>query len=368
MVGRGATTIGLLAGLGWLLLLQAQTSFAASPFRLPERPVRVTVYPLKPSAFVEDGRLQGMSIEVWQQIEQLLEIKTRFSTVRLVDDSFAAVQSGQSDADISLVPLASDLEVKFDFSTPVLSSGLQVLVPARPSYRPFRRLLAALLSRDFLELTAASALAVLLPAHLVWWVERRKPTDFLGDRSYLTGIGKTIWWAFGTLATQADEMPKTAVGRIVALFWMFIGVLYVGFYTATITNVLSEQQARDDIAAAADLPGRLVGVIAGSPAAAYLQTKQIRTIEYARLELACEGMLAGQVDAVVADALALRYYANFAGKGKVQTVGEIFERRDLGYLLQNNSPYRKPVSWALLKLKENGTYRQIHQKWLGDLP
>lgn len=32
----------------------------------------------------------------------------------------------------------------------------------------------------------------------------------------------------------------------------------------------------------------------------------------------------------------------------------------------NNSIYREPINQAILSLKENGTYDQIHQKWFGE--
>src|SRR4030095_9415404 len=72
-----------------------------------------------------------------------------------------------------------------------------------------------------------------------------------------------------------------------------------------------------------------------------------------------------QVDAVVYDAPVFLFYAAHEGKGKVQTAGAIFRKENYGIVFPSNSPYRQPVTEALLKLKENGTYDQLYTKWFG---
>jgi polar amino acid transport system substrate-binding protein len=70
---------------------------------------------------------------------------------------------------------------------------------------------------------------------------------------------------------------------------------------------------------------------------------------------------------VVYDAPVLLFYAAHEGKGKVQTAGAIFRKENYGIVFPSNSPYRKPVNEALLKLKENGTYDQLYTKWFGGI-
>lgn len=85
--------------------------------------------------------------------------------------------------------------------------------------------------------------------------------------------------------------------------------------------------------------------------------------EVARIEDAYDLVLNGQVDAVVFDAPVLLYYASHGGKGKVQTVGSIFENENYGIVFSPNSPYRRQINNALLKLLENGTYQDLYKKW-----
>jgi polar amino acid transport system substrate-binding protein len=88
-------------------------------------------------------------------------------------------------------------------------------------------------------------------------------------------------------------------------------------------------------------------------------------VEFTKMEEAYQALQDGQVDAVVYDAPVLLFYAAHEGKGKVQTAGAIFRKENYGIVFPSNSPYRKPVNEALLKLKENGTYDQLYTKWFG---
>jgi polar amino acid transport system substrate-binding protein len=71
------------------------------------------------------------------------------------------------------------------------------------------------------------------------------------------------------------------------------------------------------------------------------------------------------VDAVVAPAPPLLYYAAHEGKGRVKMVGPEFNRRQAAILVQLNSPLRKKINRALVTLRENGTYQQVYDKWFG---
>jgi polar amino acid transport system substrate-binding protein len=78
-----------------------------------------------------------------------------------------------------------------------------------------------------------------------------------------------------------------------------------------------------------------------------------------------KALLDGKVDAVVTAAPLLLYYAAHEGKGRVKVVGPEFDRRPLAILVQLDSPLRRKIDRALVALREDGTYRQIYEKWFG---
>ncbi len=174
-----------------------------------------------------------------------------------------------------------------------------------------------------------------------------------------------MWWAAGTLATQADQMPRQWLARIVAVLWMFTSVVFVAYYTAQLTAALTVEQIQGDINGPDDLPGKRVATTRGSTAAAYLAEQHARVQEFEGIDEAYQALLSNAADAVVFDAPVLLYFAEHDGKGRVQTAGPVFRKEDYGIVFAENSALRKKVDGALLQLREDGTYGQIYQKWFG---
>ena len=220
--------------------------------------------------------------------------------------------------------------------------------------------------RSVMEMLGIMLLLCLIPAHVVWFSERRHKNGFLEHTSYLRGIWKAYWWAVGTLGAQADEMPRGYVGRFVAVFWMFVSIVFVAYFTAAATASLTVEQLQGSIKGPDDLPGKKVATTRGSTSEKYLREIHTDLKEVDRIEDAFK-LLSGadgeKVDAVVFDAPVLLYYASHEAKGKVDVIGKIFREENYGIVFPQDGPLRKEVNLALLKLKESGTYQQIYDKW-----
>ena len=93
-------------------------------------------------------------------------------------------------------------------------------------------LLGLLFSKAILVWMGIALLLILVPAHIVWLLERRHPNGIIPTDKYIPGIFYAMYWAAGTLATQSDQMPRQWLARVIAVFWMFTGVVFVAFYTA----------------------------------------------------------------------------------------------------------------------------------------
>ena len=248
----------------------------------------------------------------------------------------------------------------------MFDAGLQILVSAQAAESNLLgTIVAGIFTRDFLLIIGLVVLLIAIPAHIVWFLERRPAGGLLSHRSYFPGIFEAAWWAAATLATQADQMPKSAAARIAAVVWMFSSVVFIAYFTASVTSSLTLQQLRGDIKGPEDLPGKRVASVKGSTSVEYLRQKSIDVMEFAKVEEAYQGLQQNQAEAVVYDAPVLLYYASHDGKGKVHVVGSIFRKENYGIVFPDKSPLRKRVNEALLKLKENGAYDQLSKKWFG---
>lgn len=338
-------------------LLRAQTK---------EPTLQVATRQVRPFVFEENGQLTGFSVELWQEIARQMNVKWQFVMKPTVKELLASVNAQQADLGIAAISITAEREQQWDFSQPMFEAGLQILVPAQASQGSvLSAIVAGVFSSAVLPTLGIVLLIILIFAHLVWFFERRNPNGMLVHRGYFPGILESCWWAASTLATQADQMPRAALARILAVIWMFTSVVFIAYFTAAVTSSLTVQQLRGEINGPDDLPGKRVASVHGSTSADYLRQRNIEPVEFAKVEEALEALRQGQADAIVYDAPVLLYYASHEGKGKLQTVGSIFRKENYGIAFPSNSPYRKPVNAALLKLKENGTYDQLYRKWFG---
>jgi polar amino acid transport system substrate-binding protein len=352
----------LLVGLGISpLLLSASTARSATPDPAAGS-LRVGTRLLPPFAMEDQGRFTGFSMELWQKVAAELGKTSTIVVYPTLPEVLSAVQAQKVDLAIAAISITADREQKLDFSYPMFNSGLQILVrsPKQSGFGP--NLLRDLFSPVFLQLFGIALGMVLVAAHVIWLLERRQEKSAIAE-AYFPGIFEAAWWAAATLATQAEEMPKGALGRVMAVFWMFVAVVFVAYFTATVTTSMTVQTLQGDIKNLNDLQNRTVATTAGSTAAEFLRSKSIKTLEVDKIESAYEALLKADADAVIFDAPVLMYYASHAGKGNVQLVGELLREESYGIALANNSPYRKPINSALLKLRENGSYQALYDEW-----
>ncbi|KRQ03134.1 hypothetical protein AOQ71_30735 [Bradyrhizobium manausense] len=349
----------MLALLIWMAWSTAQAETAK---------LRVATRIVPPMVVEKNGVLGGFSIELWNSIGKRLNRETEYVVLPDVSELLDAVASGRADLAIAAISITSEREDRFDFSQPIMNSGLQILVrgtAVNVEANPLRELMQLFFSRTLLVWLGIALLLILVPAHLMFLVERTHHSGIIPTKKYFPGIFHAMFWAAGTLATQADQMPRHWIARIVAVLWMFTGVVFVAFYTAQLTASLTVQQIRGPINGQQDLVGKTVGTTRGSTAKAYLSELKAEVREFEKVDDLYRALLDQQVDAVVFDAPALLYYTTHDGSRLARTVGDVFHREDYGIVFPTGSPLRKQVNEALLRLRENDTYQRIYEEWFG---
>jgi len=344
----------------------AGSSAASAQGRNPE--VRAVTLVAPPLVLEENGSLTGFSIDLWDAIAAQLKLKTSYQIVPDVSAVLEAMQSKRADLTVSIFITSARDEV-FDFSYPILEAGLQIMVldtgQKAQTEIPLWDVLRLLFSRTTILWLGMALLLVLIPAHLVWLFERRNEDSIISNRNYFPGIFEAMFWAASTLTTQAENMPHQWVARTFSIFWMFAGVVFVAFYTAQLTTTLTVEQIRGAIEGPGDLPGKQVGTVTNTLAVDYLRERKAQVHEFPTIDQMFQALLDKKVDAVVTGAPVLLYYAAHEGKGRVKVVGPEFNRAPVAIMVQLDSPLRRQIDVAMMKLRENGTYRQLYDKWFG---
>jgi|GEM_PF-321930 len=362
------------------------------------KPIKVAVRIVPPFVIEKENQeLDGFSIELWREIAKKLNVKSEFKIFKgkgSVTSVKEALKDKESQFDIGIgnIVVKKELREEFEFSQPILNSGLHILVHSQRSEASEWRVISSSFIPKLFQLLVIIIVLVLVPAHIVWFVERNHEGGFLEHSSYFPGIFKACWWAAATLATQAEEMPKGLWGRVMAVIWMFTSVVFIAYFTATVTSSLTADKLQSNIKGFADLRDKKVLVGRGR-AETYLKNLEIKckTVdgnedakEYLKkLDIKCERINGkddtnssqaafkkfiddNSFDAMVDDFHTLSYLLKQNNaSGKVELVGNTVYKQNDAFLFPNVSQYIKKIDLALLSLQEEegGQYQKIYDKW-----
>jgi polar amino acid transport system substrate-binding protein len=321
-----------------------------------------------PFVMQQDGKLTGFSIDLWNEIASRLKLTTNFQVTSDIDTFVEALRSKKVTVAVSGVYYTTERDREFDFSYPILEAGLQVMVRDTGegvSATPLKDVIALLFSRSALMWLAVAGLIIIVPAHLMWLLDRGNEEGVSPGKPYWPNILHALTFATTALVSQVQLLPRQWLARIIGLLWMFAGVVFIALYTAQLTATLTVEQIRGAINGPGDLPGKKVATLAHSPAATYLQSINAQTQEFQSFEEMYQALLDQKADAVLMASPPLRYFAAHEGKGRVKLVGPEFRKQNLGFVFQLGDPLRRRVSSVLLALREDGTYERLYDKWFG---
>ncbi|MCK7551043.1 transporter substrate-binding domain-containing protein [Marinobacter goseongensis] len=127
----------------------------------------------------------------------------------------------------------------------------------------------------------------------------------------------------------------------------------------------------DNVEALPDLEGKKIGTKIGSTSYDYLMKsldENDGVTPYPGSSDMYMALMSRAIDAVFYDAPNVGYFASTKGKGKVKTVGKLYEGQQYGIALKKGSEWVDDLNDALAAMKEDGTYKAIYEKWFGEMP
>lgn len=317
----------------------------------------------QPFTIIQQGKYSGFSIDLWRALASKMGLRYEFVTASSFATMLEAVTNGQASAAVANISITSGREEIMDFTQPIFDSGLQILMRERSGSIS---IVSALLTWQMFSWLAVAGLVLFASATLMWFFERRKQPFF--GQSYREGIWQSFWWALNVVVNGGFEerIPKSWPGRIFAVLLVVASLFVVSIFVAKITATLTVGELRSNVQSLSDLYGKKVGTTAGSTTASFLKSRSVRFVEFGNIDALFTALETGGIDAVVHDAPILAYYAATKGKGVVRTAGKIFRPEKYGIALPQGSPLVELINRNLLKMREDGTYLALVQKWFGD--
>jgi polar amino acid transport system substrate-binding protein len=328
--------------------------------------LKVYTKPIEPFAFQKDGKAAGFSIELWDRLAKETNVEYELVWLESVGGLIDALKKKEADAAIAAISITAERQAAVDFSQPFYESGLSILVNAQ-SQSSLGLLAKSLFTPEFVKLLLAVLVLLFFTAHLVWVFERkRNPEQF--PAPYFKGVWESGWWAISTILSGGCDAkgPVVIGGRIVGAFWMLVCIIFITYFTASITSIMTVQQLTSDINGPNDLPGRPVATVKGTTAEKYLASRKVEVHAFTTIDEAYAALDKKQVQAVVYDAPILLFHLKSNPGLKQQVVGRLFQRQNYGVGLQHDSTHRAAINEALLKLRESGFLDELQTKWFGN--
>jgi ABC-type amino acid transport substrate-binding protein len=329
------------------------------------KPLVVGVVDSPPLAIPQaDGSWSGLAVDLWVRIAGEYDWHFTYKPIALADVA-QALHDGALDAAIGAVPVTPEGEAIHDFSQPYLSTGLG-FAQRRSDTLQWSSVWQSLLSRHLLTVVGAIALGVVLVGLIIALVERHhNASDFGGPLSH--GVSTGVWWAAVTMTTvgYGDATPKTGPGRLLALLWMFIGVIAVAILTATVTSILTLSHLQGSVRRPADLLRLKVGAVPGGAGADYLVDRHAPFVSYNSYQDGLSALHSGQIEAFVANIPALRYEITKQWHGELEVSPVTLQQVSYAVAVQDGSPLRGRIDNALVRIVHADNWREIERDYLG---
>lgn len=310
-----------------------------------------------------DGTWHGISIDLWRDIAAELGLPHDLREFDL-QGLLNGVQEQSLDLAVAALTITPEREKVMDFTHAFYTTGLGIAV-ARSQQGGWLSFVRLFLSWQLLQVIGGLLLLLLLVGMLAWLSERKKnPQQFGGG---LKGLWSGFWWAAVTMTTvgYGDKAPQTVGGRIVALVWMFAGLIMISSFIAGITTALTVSQLTSPISGPEDLARIWVATVPGSTSESYLRQHRIALKLYPTPLAGLHAVVRGEVDAMLYDAPLLRYLVATELQEKAEVLPIIFDRQAYGIALQAGSPLRESMNRVLLSEIRSPEWQDILYRYLG---
>lgn len=341
---------------------------AALPGARAVERLRVGISGTAPFLVQDDGQISGISADVWRDVALEHQLEYELLPQPNTADNLRGVANGDLDLAIGLISITPERlgSGAIEFTQPYFFGQVGVLLRLRDGglwsrVQPFFRMAA-------LSSVGVLLLSLFLVGNLIWLAERRRNTEQF-PRAYLHGVGNGMWFAIVTLTTvgYGDRSPITRTGRVIAGVWMMITLLAVSSITAGLASAFTVSLARvpgGGIQAASDLRQRPVAVITGTTSEKWGRRSGARVSAQPTLDAAVRQLAHGEVDAVIYDTPALRYYLRQNPSLAVRLAPFSLAQETYGFALPPDSPLERPLDVSLLRLRRSGRIEAIQESWL----
>jgi len=351
---------------------------------------------LRESADQKGGneRYEGFGIDLVEEISKILHFKYTFQLVK--DRAYGVknakgewngmigeVMRGEADMAVADLTITSKREEAVDFTLPFMNTGISIL------FRKPTTKVTTLFS--FLSPFSMVVWVYVLGAYvgvsvILFLVGRLSPYEWDNphpcrqDDQVLENdfsLLNSFWFTIGSLMQQGSDLqPKSMSTRTIAGIWYFFTLIMISSYTANLAAFLTVEKVVYPIESAEDLSSQMeikYGCVATGSTRSFFSDSTIPT--YARM---WKFMSSDESNFVGSnkegrERVARGNYAFLMESASIEyiverncnltQIGSLLDSKNYGIATRKDSPYRTPLSQAILQLQESGMLHTLKDRW-----
>ena len=327
----------------------------------------VGIDPIPPFAIrTEEGQWHGISWAIWHLAATRLGWSYEIKLMPL-EKIIPALVAGEIDIAATACGITENREEKIDFTVPYYFSSFGVATAKPKGIHAWMAFFKSVFSSYLLKPVLFLTTILIFVSILFWLCERKK--DEKGKKSgFFKGIGNALLLSSETMTTvgYGENVPRSKMGRILACVWMFVSVILLTSFTASVTSSLTTIQLRKTLYDLEDLHHIRVGCLAPpSRSALYLEKHGIKHQSFDTVHAALKALSQRKLDAVVYDFSTLQYLVHEDYREELTVLPHTFNPKFLALPLPPDSSLRRPLNQAILEVMEMPVWHRILVSYIG---
>ncbi|XP_076942254.1 glutamate receptor 1.2-like [Bidens hawaiensis] len=269
------------------------------------------------------------------------------------------VHEGEFDAAIGDISIIANRSRYVDFTLPYTDLGVATLTlnaDATASLWIFMKPLSS-------DLWLVSACFFILLGFVIWILEHETNEEFQGSLG--RQVGTALWFAFSTLVYAHRQKLESNLSRFVVTVWLFVVLVLVSSYTATLSSLLTVEQIQ--LASKRGLIGYqngLQGVIGSNWKFHDYRLESYHTLEEIANALSKGSKKGGAVDAVIYEIPYIKEFLALHPFGYSMVLSEDITN-GFGFAFPKGSNWTLEISRQIASLRADGTLQKLDDKWFG---